>query len=140
MAAEPPADDPSTLEVERQLAAERGGSPFLVFRDAHGRQRIVDLGEVGTFSIGRGPATDISLDWDKSTSRLHAQLERIGEAWTVSDDGLSRNGTFVNDERVSGRRRLQDGDRLKVGDTEMVYRAPLEAGAGETLVREPTND
>ena len=30
--------------------------------------------------------------------------------WTVVDDGLSRNGTYVNGERIHGRRRLVDGD------------------------------
>ena len=33
------------------------------------------------------------------------------------DDGLSRNGTFVNGERLSGRRRLTDGDTLRFGGT-----------------------
>ena len=126
--------EPTAAEVERQLEAERRGAPFIVFRDAHGRQRIVELGETGSLSVGRGPATDISLDWDKSASRLHAELAHIGEAWTIADDGLSRNGTFVNDERVNGRRRLRDGDRVKVGDTEMTYRAPLEAAEQATMV------
>ena len=129
-----PDPEPTPAEAERQLDAERSGAPFLVFRDAHGRQRIVVLGDTGTLSVGRGPATDISLDWDKSASRLHAELAHIGEAWTIADDGLSSNGTFVNDEKVTGRRRLRNGDRLRVGDTEMTYRAPLEAAEQATMV------
>ena len=33
---------------------------------------------------------------------MHAELERVGEEWTLADDGLSRNGSFVNGERVVG--------------------------------------
>jgi len=47
----------------------------------------------------------------------------------VLDDGLSRNGTFVNGERLTGRRRLHDGDTLMLGATAIVFRAPpIDAG------------
>ena len=41
------------------------------------------------------------------------------------DDGLSRNGSFLNGERLRQRRRLADGDLLRLGDTSIVFRAPL---------------
>ena len=41
------------------------------------------------------------LDWDSEISRVHAALERIGDDWTVVDDGLSHNGTYLNGERVT---------------------------------------
>jgi pSer/pThr/pTyr-binding forkhead associated (FHA) protein len=40
------------------------------------------------------------------------------------DDGLSRNGSIVNGERLRQRRRLVNGDVLRFGDTLVVYRAP----------------
>ena len=40
------------------------------------------------------------------------------------DDGLSSNGTFVNEERLTGRRRLSDGDVLRFGSTTVTYRSP----------------
>ena len=46
---------------------------------------------------------------------MHAELVRMGDAWVVCDDGLSHNGTFVNGERVRGRRRLAAGDIVQVG-------------------------
>ena len=49
------------------------------------------------------------------------------------DDGLSRNGSFVNGERVVGRRRLRDGDRLAFGETPVLYRDGGAAGASSTV-------
>jgi pSer/pThr/pTyr-binding forkhead associated (FHA) protein len=45
----------------------------------------------------------------------------------VIDDGLSRNGTFVNDRRVEGRRRLMDGDVLRCGATTLLFHSPFQA-------------
>jgi pSer/pThr/pTyr-binding forkhead associated (FHA) protein len=73
------------------------------------------------------------LDWDRQVSRSHAQLERHGTDWTLVDDGLSRNGSQVNGERVAGQRRLQDGDVLRIGHTTIVFRAPVQ-GFESTLV------
>jgi predicted component of type VI protein secretion system len=75
-------------------------------------------------TIGRREGNDVCLGWDASVSRTHATLERVGRDWTLSDDGLSRHGTFVNGERLSGRHRLADGDVIFVGDTTLAYVAP----------------
>ncbi len=74
---------------------------------------------------------DLTLD-DDQVSLLHAELRRIGGQWTVVDDGLSRNGTFLNGERTSGRSRLRDGDELRFGETVVVFRDPASVEAGET--------
>ena len=80
----------------------------------------------GPVTVGRRPEHDIALTWDTEVSRLHAQLEPVGPDWTVIDDGLSRNGTYVNGERVNGRRRLRDGDRIVFGETPVLFRAPQD--------------
>ncbi|MDP1850688.1 MAG: LuxR C-terminal-related transcriptional regulator, partial [Solirubrobacteraceae bacterium] len=49
-------------------------------------------------------------------------------------DGLSRNGSYVNGERVNGRRRLRDRDMLRFGRTVVLYRAPGEAAAPSTML------
>jgi pSer/pThr/pTyr-binding forkhead associated (FHA) protein len=67
-------------------------------------------------------------------SRVHAELELRAGEWTVSDDGLSQNGTWINGLRLSGRRRLADGDLLRVGRTVFAFCAPEESGIGPTLV------
>jgi DNA-binding CsgD family transcriptional regulator len=71
-------------------------------------------------------------------SRL-MHLERAGALWTLVDDGLSRNGSFVNGERLRGRRRLVDGDELRFGDTIVVFRAPLPVFE-ETVPAEGTSE
>jgi pSer/pThr/pTyr-binding forkhead associated (FHA) protein len=96
-------------------AATRG-STFLVYRDADGRQRIVGLDDPEV-TVGRDPGLEVSLAWDTEVSRVHAQILRLGSQWVVVDDGLSRNGTWVNGQRVNGRRRLVDGDSLRFGNT-----------------------
>jgi len=65
---------------------------------------------------------------------VHAQLEPVGSDWALIDDGLSRNGTFVNGERVAGRRRLRDGDRLCFGETPVLFRAPASETSLSTAV------
>jgi hypothetical protein len=122
-------------EHEARLAAERLGVPFLVYRDGEGRQRIHPL-ERGrrSVTIGRRDEADISLPWDPECSRLHAELELRAGEWTISDDGLSQNGTWVNELRLVGRRRLADGDDVRVGRTHVIFANPVSIGIGPTLV------
>ncbi len=81
------------------------------------------------------------LGWDEEVSALHAQIEVVRDECTLVDDGLSRNGSFVNEERVHGRRHLRDGDALRFGRTTVVYRRPGEdapeatVSAGEAACR-----
>jgi pSer/pThr/pTyr-binding forkhead associated (FHA) protein len=78
--------------------------------------------------------TSLRLDWDEEVSTLHAQIEVIGGECTLLDDGLSRNGSFVGEERVHGRRRLRDGEVLRFGRTNVLYRRPSEETAPEATV------
>jgi FHA domain len=122
-------------ELKERNAAERRGLPYLVLRDGDGRQRIVTLDPAGgRVSIGRQPASTVALEWDAEVSRAHAELERIGDVWTLVDDGRSRNGSFVNGERVHGRRALRSGDAIRVGHTELAYMAPRGGRQPSTAV------
>jgi FHA domain len=124
-------------ELRERIEAERRGRPFLVFRDDAGSQRLVDLTAHARLSLGRGTGNEVSLPWDTEVSRLHAELEAIAGEWTVSDDGLSRNGTYVNGVRISGRTRLRDGDVLRVGQTAIAYRRPEAEDSMPTQVAGP---
>jgi pSer/pThr/pTyr-binding forkhead associated (FHA) protein len=123
----------SPAELKAYLGVERGGDPFVVFRDDEDRQQIVGLPESSReIAVGRGLDQDIRLAWDPEVSRVHALLSRIGGTWTVSDDGLSRNGTFVNGDRVLGRHRLRDRDVLRCGSVSLQFREPAVSDAEET--------
>ncbi len=79
-------------------------------------------------TIGKDPSNDLAIRSDGTVSRLHAVLERFSSGWVLRDVG-SRNGTFVNGERVFGERVLRPGDELRVGQTRLVYRADASAPA-----------
>ena len=112
----------SPSELKEQLEAEREGLPFLAYRDAEGRRRIVQLARgLERLTIGRRDYNGLPLPWDGQVSRVHAELQRVGAEWTLVDDGLSRNGSYVNDARVTGRRRLTHGDVIRLGETLLVY-------------------
>ena len=113
------------VDLKERIEAERKGVPFCVYRDGDGNQLLVELEPFGErVTIGRNADNDLALTWDREVSRLHAQLERVRSQWMLVDEGLSRNGTFVNGERISGRRRLRDGDRLCFGATLVALRLP----------------
>ncbi len=116
----------SPSELKERLEAERRGEPFLVYRDADGVQCIFALGGGERLTAGRRPENDLALSFDPNVSRVHVAFERAGGEWTIVDDGLSRNGSYLNGERVFGHRRLRDGDLLRLGATVLVYRTPGE--------------
>jgi DNA-binding transcriptional ArsR family regulator len=123
----------SPVELKARVEAERLGRPFLLHVDDAGAQRIVELpADRERLTLGRGEACDVALPWDGEASRVHALLERLHDEWSVDDSG-SRNGSFVNGERVNGRRRLRDGDVLRVGRTLIVFRAPPGGDSVQTL-------
>ena len=115
-------------ELQERIRAERAGEPFVLWRHPDDGQVVLTLSG-DRLSIGRSDANDIALTGDPEVSRLHAELERIGGEWTVTDDGLSRNGTFVAGARIGGRTRLRDGDVIRVGRTSIAFCVP---GAEET--------
>lgn len=126
-------------EMRARSEARQGNRPILVYRSPDGQQHIVVLdGDDGRLTIGRNPDNPIPVVWDPNVSRVHAGLERLGGEWFLVDDGLSRNGSFVNGARVSGRRRLADGDVITAGLTALLYRGPLDPAGSTTAAGAPT--
>jgi DNA-binding CsgD family transcriptional regulator len=72
-------------------------------------------------SIGKRGDADLPITADAAVSGMHALLERAGAVWCVRDLG-SRNGTFVNGDRLFGERALRDGDEIRVGRTRLLFR------------------
>jgi pSer/pThr/pTyr-binding forkhead associated (FHA) protein len=93
-----------------------------------------ELGAEGIFpllevdhSIGRTPNNSIPLN-DPSVSSRHAHITRTPEGFVVEDLG-SRNGTFVNGDKVSGKHPLKDGDVLRFGKVVLTFNIAQEARA-----------
>jgi len=128
----------TAFEFERAMAEEALSTAFLVWRDARGEQVIFGLGDLRRATIGRRPGNTVVVGGDDEISRVHAELELIGGGWTVTDDGLSRNGTYLNGTRITQRQRIRDGDVLLIGRTTIEYRCPADgstvaADAGASL-------
>ena len=73
------------------------------------------------FTIGSHASNDVVLSADRTVSRLHAVLEAFPAGWSVRDMG-SRNGTFVNGQKLSGERVLAPGDEVRIGRARLVLR------------------
>jgi hypothetical protein len=108
------------MELKEVLAAERAEQPFLLFRDGDATLVIFTLAG-DTVTIGRGEGPDVRLDWDDTVSGVHAELTAVGGHWAIADDGLSRNGTLVNNQPLRGRQRLRGGDIVRAGNTTLAF-------------------
>lgn len=67
-------------------------------------------------TIGRTQENAIALGADEYASARHARVEPLRDGVWIVDLG-STNGTYVNEQPVEGRERLQDGDVVRVGET-----------------------
>lgn len=81
-----------------------------------------------TITMGRDTACTIQI-LDKGASRQHSEIFRIGEMCFIRDM-QSRNGTFVNDAKVT-EELLREGDRVQIGSTVLVFESTAQV-KGET--------
>jgi FHA domain len=93
-------------------------SSHLEIRTPSGRELITLSGQRVT--VGKASANVVSLKHDSTVSRFHAVLENLGSAWSVRDVG-SRNGTYINGEKISAERVLRSGDELRVGNSRLIF-------------------
>jgi hypothetical protein len=93
--------------------------PRLVVERAPGHVPGMEY-EVGEGAVmGRGDQAEIRLE-DPFASSRHARLTRQGAAIVLEDLG-STNGTYLNEELLSGPQPLHAGDRVRIGDSEFTY-------------------
>jgi hypothetical protein len=71
-------------------------------------------------TLGKASTNAVSLEHDETVSRLHAVFENLEFAWSIRDLG-SRNGTYLNGERISAERVLRSGDEVRVGKSRLLY-------------------
>lgn len=126
----------SPRQLKERIEAERTGIPFLYWLDDAGEQHILLLPADRTrVTIGRRDQSDVPLTWDGEVSRAHAMLEPVGGEWTLIDDGMALNGSFVNGTRIHGRHRLEDKDHMYFGQTRVVYREPESDQGSQSTAR-----
>ena len=75
--------------------------------------QAIDFSQKDKLTFGRDPSNDVVLDMP-TVSRYHAQVERVGKRYFVTDL-QSANGTFVNNERISKKTDLNPKDTLRIG-------------------------
>jgi DNA-binding winged helix-turn-helix (wHTH) protein len=141
-------------EVRRALDDRDSSSPFI--RTAHGvgyafacvieraaanpppainrwlivGNRRVPLAD-GEHVIGRDPAAAVHVD-SSGVSRRHAKIVVDGSSTTI-EDLESKNGTRLNDAKVSGQAMLRDGDRIQLGPAVMIFRISGAGMSTETI-------
>ncbi len=72
-----------------------------------------------TYVLGRAADCDVPIR-DKFLSRRHAEISYDSGAWRLRDCGSS-NGTFLNGDRVASDQPLTAGDRITLGDSEVIF-------------------
>lgn len=115
--ASPPVDAGTT-------SALSGAQPRLVWGD-----RVLPL-RAGENLLGRDGEAAVCLD-AAGVSRRHAQIVVDGGRAILKDLG-SKNGTLLNGESVSGTRDLQDGDALRLGSVQLLFRSLPFGGSTAT--------
>ncbi len=91
---------------------------LLIYTDVvEGNEHRVPLDSI-SLTVGRHSENDVVL-LDPLVSRKHCVIERTGDEFVLNDLG-SRYGSYVNDQQVTGSRRLVFGDRLRIGNIPMV--------------------
>jgi len=87
--------------------------------------------------IGRVSGTDPAMDYvvvdERTVGRWHATIERRGQTFWLRDEG-SVNGTFVNDQRISGEHPLKHGDMVRVHRHEFEFVIPELFDSDRTMI------
>jgi FHA domain len=120
---------PTKTDVDRAVAV----TSYVEVWDRGGRQlRALDSERM---TVGTLESNDVVVDAD-GVSRVHAVLERFGDAWCVRDLG-SRNGTFVNGGRILGERALHSGDEILLGRLRLLFHAPARGTKTAAIAQAP---
>jgi hypothetical protein len=99
-----------------------GDTAWIRYSGVEGKEQVLAMSAATPrLVVGRGGNAAVALTTDSEVSVLHAVIEWFGTHWTVVDGGLSCNGTFINDQRLKGRRRLLSGDQIRVGRSLLTF-------------------
>jgi|SRR5947209_2501969 len=119
VAAEPsPSDATSMYSAAPALDEYDHFEPRLRVEQAPGHEPGMSYDLAGGATLGRGDV-EIQLE-DPFASSRHARITREGHVVVIEDLG-STNGTYLNEEPLSGPQPLHPGDRIRIGDSEFSY-------------------
>lgn len=90
------------------------------------------------FRVGRGSDLELVLGSPR-VSKLHAEIDADGRGYVIRDLG-SRNGTFVNGERVVGERPLRVGDVIHIAHRELTLVEGNEEGVDDSTLAGSPHD
>jgi sigma-B regulation protein RsbU (phosphoserine phosphatase) len=86
-------------------------------------------------TIGRSARNDLCIP-DPFASRVHAEVRREGDQYILQDLG-SANGTLYNGASVEGAVPLNNGGRIQIGETEIVFNDGSAGALGATMITDP---
>jgi len=95
----------------------------LEIKDGSLAGKRIELGRLGSLTIGRRSANDLSIV-EQGVSRWHCRIDYDGEFYWLVDCG-SHNGTYVNGRKIT-KCLLYDGDVVKIGHTRLVFSMPQQ--------------
>ncbi len=101
------------------------------------RGREKTIGEK-PLTIGRDAEAGVQI-LDRSASRFHCEIFPVGGMYFVRDLD-SKNGTYINDERLSDEELLRVADVIKIGTTEMVFESGSALADDDSSNRIAYND
>ncbi len=111
---------------------------LIIYEAGKNPRELEILGDVTTF--GRTKDNSVSFPNDGNVSRFHAQIERQGDDFYVSDFGSS-NGTSLNNRIVSSAKLIKDGDQINFGgDNSYVIFKGQEESSDEILEEDEDGD
>jgi hypothetical protein len=111
-------DATGMYEAAADLRDLDGFEPRLLVEHAAGHPAGIAYDLADGATLGRGDV-EIRLD-DPFASTRHARISREGHVVVIEDLG-STNGTYLNDDPLTGPQPLHDGDRIRIGDSEFSY-------------------
>jgi hypothetical protein len=114
----PSPDETGMYDAAAGLREVDGFEPRLLVERAPGHESGVAYDLADGATLGRGDV-EIRLE-DPYASSRHARISREGRVLVIEDLG-STNGTYLNEEPLSGPQPLYDGDRIRLGDSEFSY-------------------
>ncbi|HIK20906.1 MAG TPA: adenylate/guanylate cyclase domain-containing protein [Synechococcus sp. M44_DOE_062] len=124
------------MSVTSESAAT--AAPYVILKEPDGSQRKHILSGATAWTLGRDEDNAIVLS-DPSVSRQHALLQYLDNNSIYLIDLGSRNGSFVNNRRVSIPTLLQDGDRLTLGQSQLEFHSGSPASSEPSAAAKPSD-